>query len=223
MKRRQFLKTKSAVNRISLIAFVFCLIFSSQISAQLPNFNAPVIPQAAADDTTNVPVNRNTFFSIFSGNPGKAALYSLILPAGGQIYNRRWWKVPIVWGLEGGLIYWIHLNTSRLNEFQTIYIQLLNGDTSNKYGIISPDIARRERDRFLEGREFAWAYFIVAHLFSVFDAFVDRHLIEFDISEDLSLHFKVNTIPSYPQTVGVGVCIPLNKKKSPNWPVGMNR
>lgn len=187
---------------------------SIQIKAQIPNINAPNIPQATVEDTTDVPVNRNTFFSIFSGNPGKAALYSLILPGGGQIYNRSWWKVPIVWGLEGGLIYWIYLNTSRLNEFQTIYIQLLNGDTSNKYGITSPDIARRERDRFLEGREFAWAYFIVAHIFSVFDAFVDRHLKEFDISEDLSVQFKVNTTPSYPQIIGIGVSIPLNKKKS---------
>ena len=201
---------------MQLIKFVFVIywIFCSlQLLAQQPDFNAPTIPPAAISDTSDIPVQRNTFFSIFSGNPGKAAFFSLVLPGGGQIYNRRWWKVPIAWGLEGGLIYWIHFNTSRKNEFQTIFEQLLAGDTSNRYGITSVDIARRERDRYREGREFAWAYWIVAHIFTIFDAYVDRHLIEFDISEDLSIQFKMNTTPTFSQTVGVGLYIPLHQKK----------
>jgi hypothetical protein len=47
-------------------------------------------------------INKGGFFSIFKGKPGKAALYSLIIPGGGQIYNKKWWKVPLALGIDVG-------------------------------------------------------------------------------------------------------------------------
>ena len=166
---------------------------------------------------------RNGFFSIFHGKPGKAAFYSLIIPAGGQIYNRRWWKVPLALGIHGSAIFLIDRNRNKFREFDAIYFQVLAGDFSNIYGINDPERARVIRNTFRQDLEYSWAFLIVGHLITVFDAFVDRHLIEFDISDDLSIHLKPFipnlTGPGIP--VGLSVGIPLSSKSTQKYDISL--
>lgn len=142
-------------------------------------------------DTTTI--SDQSILDIFYGNPGKAAFYGLVAPGGGQIYNRRWWKLPLVYGLEGGLVWFIYNSTSKYDEYQRVYIHNLkrlndpNLEEQNVGGITDVNILRTNRDKYRQQREYAWVAFIGGHLITVFEAFIDRHLIEFDVSDDLTI------------------------------------
>lgn len=126
--------------------------------------------------------NKNTFRVLFSGNPGRAALYSLILPGAGQYYNKRYWKIPLVYGALGGVgyLYWAANHTYQ--DAKTNYTDNIETSLANTYFVIYQD-AKKSREQAL----FA---IIGVYLFNVFDAYIDRHLIDFDMSEDLSFKLK---------------------------------
>jgi len=138
--------------------------------------------------------------SIFYGQPGKAALYSLMVPGGGQYYNRRYWKIPIVWGIEGFAIYNLvdKINASR--DATSCWKGTLGVDDGDI--TICPDsvtsssslqnTAFEERQSARTGKDVAWILMGTAHLFNIVEAFVDRHLINFDTTEDLSFHNRPN-------------------------------
>lgn len=165
--------------------------------------------QENSDTSTYVAPKRNTFKLLFSGKPGKAALYSLIFPSGGQIYNKKWLKVPLALGVDGYFLYNLINKQKIYNDYNDIVNIYNNGGT---YPDISEQAALNFRAAARTNREYAWVYFIVGHLVTVFDAYVDRHLMDFDISPDLTLVGG----PS----AGISLTIPLNqKKKHPPLPV----
>jgi hypothetical protein len=195
-----------------LIGFLLQITLVACLQGQFPGAGqqGDPFPEVAPDSVETI--DRTSFFDIFYGNPGRAALYSLVIPAGGQIYNRRWWKVPMVWGLHGSAIYLIHTNGSRAREFKGIWEDLLMDKRDNIYGITDPNQARNIRQNFQRNTEYSWAFLIIAHLVTVFDAFVDRHLIEFDVSDDLSIRI-IPDASSFPgQMAGLGFQIPLHSK-----------
>ncbi len=161
--------------------------------------------ETAPRDTTTI--SENTFFSLFEGKPGKAALYGLVVPGGGQIYNRDWWKLPLVYGLEGFLIYRIIQSSYLYNGFQDAYITNLTGGNASFKGISNVQALKNNRDKFRKQREFAYIYFIGGHLLTVFEAFVDRHMMDFDVSENLSFDIIPTDFGPIP---GITVVIPLN-------------
>jgi hypothetical protein len=190
-----------------LIKLVLLLsLIINNLHAQVDNgfrFDDEPITQITPVDTTasdSMKIVENSFFEIFKGKPGKAALMSLVIPSGGQIYNKKWWKVPLALGIDGFTGYLIWYNTNQYNEFDKIYKDLLLGIEDNKYNLKVSDasIALNQRNIARQNREYSWVGFIIGHLVTVFDAFVDRHLMTFDISDDLSFNFKssFNTFPS---------------------------
>jgi len=201
------------MNKCRNIIFIFltvsCVVFAQDIPTIPEDRNTNEQPNPPATDSTTIV--DNTFFDIFTGNPGKAAFYGLIIPGGGQIYNKKWWKLPLVYGLEGYLVYSIVCNTSAYNGYQNAYLLNLNGTPEKHEGTMDVGILRTRRDSFRKAREYAWVFFIGGHLITIFEAFIDRHLIEFDVSDDLTFA---------PITTGIGTfnaityTIPLNKKKT---------
>ncbi len=127
------------------------------------------------------------FFSIFKGKPGKAALYSLIIPGGGQVYNKRYWKAPLAVLADGAAVgvalYW----TNQYNSLDQDYRDLKNGLITDINGITDELTIERGRDRRRQYRDYSWFAVGLVHLVTVIEAFVDRHLMEFDISDDLSI------------------------------------
>ncbi len=174
---QQFLKLTLIVF-IALAQIPICAQFSAE-----ENINRNEDIEVASD---SIKSENNSFFDIFTGKPGKAAFYSLIVPGGGQYYNRRYWKIPLVLGVEGAAIYWFVLNNNRLNTWQAGYIGLLTGEFTEFQGVTQASTAKILRDRALKNKEYAYIFIILAHLLNVFDAFIDRHLIDFDIDDDLS-------------------------------------
>jgi len=126
------------------------------------------------------------FFNIFKGEPGRAALYSLIVPGGGQIYNKKWIKAPIIIATDavafGIAIYW----TREYNVFNAEYTKYVNGEP-NIYLNINQTTLISQRNLLRKYRDYSWFAAGIVHLITVVEAFVDRHLLEFDMNEDLTL------------------------------------
>ncbi len=168
--------------------------------------------QDLSKDTTtisNSSDNKNSFTSIFYGQPGKAALYSLLIPGGGQFYNRRIWKIPLVYAGEGFAAYNLLKSLRSFRDKDQCWKSFVT-DASNPDPICGTTdnlgSAFDLRQSARSGKEVAWIIMSVAHLMNVVEAFVDRHLINFDTSEDLSIH----NLPNY-EIVNHGFDIqPLN-------------
>lgn len=136
-------------------------------------------------------------------NP-KYALISAIIPGGGQIYNRKYWKLPIVYGAFTACYYAITWNTRTFNEYRDAYRDFLSDDpiTNNSwlafapYGAKAEDYAKysqlkvtlkRGYDAFLRYRDMSYIITAGVYLLSILDAYVDAELYTFDISPDLTM------------------------------------
>jgi hypothetical protein len=169
------------MHKIATILMLFLLV--SSLTAQIDRVYDPALETVNPDSLTDQDtlINKNGFFSIFKGKPGKAALYSLVLPGGGQIYNKKWLKVPLAMGLDGFTIYYVYSTNKLYNQAQQLYLTALRegGNVSRTKAV---------RDIYRKRREYSWVWFAVGHLLTVIDAYVDRHLMGFDISDNLSLY-----------------------------------
>lgn len=131
--------------------------------------------------------NEDGFFSMFEGEPGRAALYSAILPGAGQIYNKKWLKAPIVWGIEGTAIGMMIYFNNQHKEIDLAYKGLVRGEITNYNGYTDSAGLKQFRDRLKQYRDYSIIGLAVARLLGIADAFVDRHLMEFDVNEDISI------------------------------------
>lgn len=176
---------------------IFTLTFSTAYS-QLYNdyeegdyydsdFNRDSIPELDSLITVDNSADPSGFKKIFSGRPGRAAKYSLMIPGWGQIYNGKIWKVPLVYGLEGTAIYFLIDNRRKFRNFDTCYTGLIEGTSPETCsGIVNVSDAFVVRQAFRKRRELSYVFIIGAHLLQAFEAYIDRHLVDFDIDEDLS-------------------------------------
>ena len=190
---------------------LFLLVSSS--TAQIDRVYDPALEAVNPDSLTeeDTLINKNGFFSIFKGKPGKAALYSLVFPGGGQIYNKKWLKVPLAMGLDGFTIYNVY-NTNKLyNQAQQLYLTALRE---------GGNISRTKAVRYIyrKRREFSWVWFAVGHLLTVIDAYVDRHLMGFDISDNLSL-YQYPDKNDFPVYNVMGISFKFNQKDPKSDPV----
>jgi len=134
--------------------------------------------------------------------PSKAAFYSAILPGMGQIYNRSYWKVPIVWGAIGGSIYMYTWNNDNYKSFRTAFKRRQAGFTDDQYYDINgdneagaePDLdtddLEYQQERFQSDRDLWLVAAIGLYALNIVDANVDAHLKQFNIDDDLSIDFE---------------------------------
>lgn len=144
--------------------------------------------------------------------PRKATIYSAVLPGLGQVYNRKWWKVPFIYGGFGAIGYFINQNHQNYKTYVQAYLDMGDGDPlTNSYQALYEEPVNeltppsnwqttyktrityysRQRDLFIIGA-------VAFYLINILDANVNAHFIDFDISEDLS--FKFEPLPSDPMT-----------------------
>ncbi len=124
-------------------------------------------------------------------DPKKAAIMSAILPGLGQIYNRKYWKLPIVYGGVGASAYFIGFNRSQYKLFKKYYIwdtDATNPLKSPYYQNVQPQALRQQADQYRSWMEYSYIAFVAIYLLQIVDASVDAHLSGFDVSDDLSLN-----------------------------------
>lgn len=132
--------------------------------------------------------------------PAKAAFYSAILPGLGQAYNKKYWKVPIVWGAIGAGVYFYVTNDKQFDRYRDAYKRRLAGFKDDEfYGdgpnpIISNDGLVRAQQQFNRNREVSLLITLGLYALNIIDANVDAHLLQFNVDENLSLgpHYQYN-------------------------------
>lgn len=132
--------------------------------------------------------------------PSKAAFYSAILPGLGQAYNKKYWKIPIVWGAIGTGVYFYVRNDKQFDRFRDAYKRRLAGFTDDEfYGDgttpqISDDGLIRAQEQFRRNKEVSLLITIGLYALNIIDANVDAHLLQFNVDENLSLrpHYQYN-------------------------------
>jgi hypothetical protein len=125
--------------------------------------------------------------------PSKAAFYSAILPGLGQAYNKKYWKIPIVYGGLAVGYYFYNDNNNFYNEFRAIYKRRLEGYTDDKYyGIYSDNVLINAQRTYQRNRDISLMVMIGIYVLNIIDANVDAHLIQFNVNENLSLRPDIN-------------------------------
>jgi hypothetical protein len=124
-------------------------------------------------------------------NPRKAFFFALAVPGGGQLYNKRYWKLPFVYALIGGAGYGIYTNTQEYRRFRTAYESRVKGEPDEFLGIItSLQTLKNISDSYRSSMELSYVFLLGGYLFTAAEALVDAHLKTFDVSEDLSLQLR---------------------------------
>jgi len=150
-------------------------------------------------------------------NPRTAALLSAVLPGAGQAYNKKWWKIPLVWGSLGGIGYYTIETQKTYRELRDNYKLLVDGDpdtnpTESPYNTFDAPRTKNYRDTFKGYTEKWYIALGVTYLLAITDAFVDAHLSRFDVSDDLTMRLKPSLETSAGLPVfGLGISFSISK------------
>jgi len=127
-------------------------------------------------------------------SPKKATLYSMLLPGLGQAYNKKYWKIPIIYAGFGVMGYFMAFNSTEYRKFRAAYNFEPSGtDTippNDYYYRYDKDALGRGRDDYRRNLEFTYILTGIWYILNIVDASVDAHLFNYDISDDLSLRIE---------------------------------
>jgi Family of unknown function (DUF5683) len=209
---------KLSRHTIRFCFFLLCLWISAAVNAQTDSLLKPVDSLTRVADTVKpgkltpadslnkkkdtVKKNQSLVDTTFKNHDPKIATRrSLILPGWGQVYNKRIWKVPIIYGalITTGVVFFYNMNTYR--ELRFAYKARIEASTppfdSTNYNTLAEIYQRYDinsiktsRNEFRQNIDFSVLAFLLFWGLNVVDATVDAHLRTFDVSPDLSFHIK---------------------------------
>jgi hypothetical protein len=145
-------------------------------------------------------------------DPKRALWLALVIPGGGQIYNRKFWKLPIIYGGFMGCIYALTWNNMMYKDYSQAYLDIMDDDPGtasyNKFlhlgRQITPEneeqyqkIFKSRKDKYRRWRDLSFFVLLGVYAISVIDAYVDAELSVFDISKDLSLRVEPTVIRNH--------------------------
>ncbi|MGA9212387.1 DUF5683 domain-containing protein [Kaistella sp.] len=182
------------------LTIIFLIVFSVKIFAQISPKDTIRVEHYPTDSVsakevpseikvlTNIK-DSNAPAGIRKFNPTKAGLYSAILPGLGQYYNRKYWKIPIVWGGIGtgvGITLW---NQKQYDRYRDAFVAELNGQQHEFSHIpgVTKEVLGRTQDRAKRQRDYAIAITSLIYVLGIVDAVVDAHLYEGRKDPDLAL------------------------------------
>lgn len=149
--------------------------------------------------------------------PRKAVLLSMIIPGGGQIYNRKFWKLPIFYGGYLGCVYALTWNNQTYQDYMQAYLDIMDDDPETKsyldflpsyYDVESnkewlANVLKNRKDIYRRYRDISIFCFAGVYLLSIIDAYVDAELSHFDVSRDLSLHVNPGLLDTRTASLGI--------------------
>jgi hypothetical protein len=187
---------------------IICILFVALFSASL----------FAQKDSTNVKIKNklSTSQGIYNPlSPSKAAFYSAIFPGMGQIYNRKYWKAPIVWGALAIPTYYYQLNNSEYKRYRRAYKLRKNGlqdeftldDGSTPVSLETLETAQKQ---LRENRDMSLLTGVILYVLQIVEASVNAHLIQFNTDDNLSFKPALIMDPINIETPTVGLTIKYN-------------
>lgn len=196
----KYKKTKKAFDRYQADKDAFELQYGN---IEYP-FEAPVLDLASKKKGTWLLLGAGLFYwgSLLDGlvcyesdtepNPGRATLYSLLLPGLGQIYNGELFKVPIYWGCLLGSTHFLMNNNTNYKRFKMIHNEASLGTGSSP---ISAETAKWYRDVYRRYRDYAIVATALFYFLQVLDANVFAYMHDFEVTDDLTLNIEPTVIP----------------------------
>ena len=162
-----------------------------------------VVMSSAADSTPLLAAKKGPF----QPNPKKSGLYSALLPGLGQLYNRQYWKVPLVYGAMGVAVYFIIDNENNYQSYRKAYIGRINNPNPtdqyvNRYSTDQLQQLQNDYSKYLDLTALLTA---IGYALQVMDAVTSAHLKNFDISRDISMHVSPVALPN-----GIGLGLVMN-------------
>lgn len=178
----------------------------SEFSEFSENSDSAKIARAKARDYRRE--TRQQRLATFTPDPAKATWSALVFPGGGQIYNHKYWKLPIVYGGFLGCAYALNWNNQMYSDYSQAYLDIMDDDpgTASYEDFLPPRynveankeyltrVFKNRKDNYRRQRDLSIFCFIGVYLISVVDAYVDAELSNFDITDDLSVEVRPATI-----------------------------
>jgi len=178
---------------IILSFFFFSLHYSSSVSAQ----------------------NNDTIL-LKQHSPKKATILSAVLPGAGQFYNKKYWKIPIIYGGFGTLAYFATANNKLYQDYKLAYKHRNDDDpaTIDKFPLYSDQGLLQAKNYYRRNVELSVIFSVVLYTLNVVDAAVDAHLYDFDISDNLAISIKPDIFnnPLTPYKPAQGITLTLHLK-----------
>lgn len=162
-------------------------------------------------------------------SPHTATMYAAILPGLGQIYNKRYWKLPLLYGGVAALCYSIHFNGKHYKMYRNAYRDFIIGDPNNKsyedivihktnltveevettYRTWFTNVLNNKKNYYRRYRDLSYFGLIGLYVLQIVDAAVDAHFYTFDVSDDLSLQWQPTLTPDADGkgNMGASICI----------------
>lgn len=148
---------------------------------------------------------------------------SLIIPGWGQVTNNQAWKVPLVYGLIGGLTYYSIYLTKEYHDYRAAYYNSFSSNTDLKFGSTpdylvgaNPASLQSNRNFLRNRRDFIYVTIALAYILNAVDAYVFAHLRSFDVSDDLSMNTTMKpdfiTTATAVSAPGLSITFSLTKK-----------
>lgn len=212
-------QTESALQRVSAAdSIALADSIAAENKKRLLEMTSSTTPQVSPTPTDSINGALNK--KVFIPNPTKATWLALVIPGGGQIYNRKYWKLPIIYGGFAGCAYALSWNGKMYKDYAQAYMDIMdnNPNTNSFQDLLPPnhnytdtqlkDLLRKRKDTYRRYRDLSIFAVIGVYLISIIDAYVDAELSNFDISPDLSMRVEptiINNNPLQPGSKSVGV------------------
>jgi hypothetical protein len=170
------------VHKIIFIGLLFFVLGNSCVFSQ--------------EKTVEVLVAKDTLKSndIDPLTPAKAAFYSAVLPGLGQAYNKKYWKIPLVYGAIGASIYFFSDSSKKYHQYRDAYKRRLEGYTDDKFSYLDNSRLIVGQKFYQRNRDLSALFILGFYVLNIVDANVDAALIQFNVNENLSV--KPNIYPN---------------------------
>ncbi len=168
-------------------------------------------------------------------SPKRASFYSMVIPGLGQVYNKKYWKVPVIYAGFGALAYLVKINSKKFTKYINAYGDFIDDDTLttryltiiNERGLDEREIVKElykdeetydpskydwfknalelNKDYYRRNRDLSYIGIGLWYILNIVDASVDAHLFDYDISDDLTLHIEPELFPTSRYTHTMGI------------------
>jgi hypothetical protein len=163
------------VNKIVPISLLFFLLGTVSLFAQ------------AKEETVLVAKDTTKLEEIDPLTPAKAAFYSAILPGLGQAYNKKYWKIPLVYGAIGTSMYFYIDNNRKYKDYRNAYKRRLEGYNDDNYQFLDESRLVAGQKFYQRNRDLSALFVVGFYVLNIIDANVDAALIQFNVNERLSM------------------------------------
>ena len=190
------------MKKLLLLLMMFAFCFTTSLLAQAPD---SLIKKNTADTVAKKQPQKF--------EPRKATIRSAIAPGWGQIYNKKYWKLPLVWGALGTTAGIYFYNVKYYRKLKQAYIYKVNNQNElidPEFQYLSAESIRSYRNSFRQNVDYSVLFFILFWGLNVVDATVDAHLKSFDVDDNLSFQIKAG-YSELANTSGISLVLSFNK------------